>query len=241
VSRRRRGTLRRGSWRRLGARLLAAVLLVSAGPVLCMRVIDPPTSSYIVACRLGALFGGDWLEVEREWTDLERISPFAALAVVAAEDQKFPRHHGFDLDAIGDALEEGRDGGRVRGASTISQQVAKNLFLWQGRSFVRKGLEAWMTLWIELLWPKHRVLEVYLNLAELGPGVFGVEAASRRAFGKPAARLDAGEAALLAAVLPNPVRYRAEAPSPYVRGRAARIRREMDRLGPSYLETVLQR
>jgi monofunctional biosynthetic peptidoglycan transglycosylase len=171
--------------------------------------------------------------------DLPEISRFAALAVVAAEDQRFPLHHGFDFAEIGEALEE-RGNGRLRGASTISQQVAKNLFLWQGRSFVRKGLEAWLTLWIELLWPKRRILEVYLNLAELGPGVFGVEAASRRTFGKPAARLEAEEAALLAAVLPNPVRYRADAPSSYVRHRAARIRREMDRLGPAYLERVLR-
>jgi monofunctional glycosyltransferase len=241
VRRRRFGTARRGAWRRLALRALAALLLVSAGPVLCARFIDPPTSAYIVACRLGALLDGELLHVEREWVDLPRISPLAALAVVAAEDQKFPKHHGFDFTQIEEALEE-REDGRVRGASTISQQVAKNLFLWQGRSFVRKGLEAWLTLWIEALWPKRRILEVYLNLAELGPGVFGIEAASRGVFGKPAARLEAGEAALLAAVLPNPARYRADAPSSYVLRRAARIRREMDRLGgPAYLGGLLER
>jgi len=238
VTRRRRVAPRR-SFRRLAGRALAAALLASAGPVLCARFVDPPTSAYIVACRLGALRGGELLHVEREWVDLPEISRFAALAVVAAEDQRFPVHHGFDFAEIGEALEE-RGNGRLRGASTISQQVAKNLFLWQGRSFVRKGLEAWLTLWIELLWPKRRILEVYLNLAELGPGVFGVEAASHRSFGKPAAHIDAGEAPLLSAVLPNPVRYRADAPSSYVRQRAARIRREMDRLGPGYLERVLR-
>ena len=241
MSRRRRTSRLRGSWRRLAARALAALILVSAAPVLCTRFVDPPTSAYIFECRIAALLDGELLHVEREWVDLPRISPLAALAVVAAEDQKFPLHHGFDFEEIGEALGE-REDGRVRGASTISQQVAKNLFLWQGRSFVRKGLEAWLTLWIELLWPKRRILEVYLNLAELGPGVFGVEAASRQVFGKPALRLEADEAALLAAVLPNPTRYRAEAPSRYVRGRATRIRREMDRLGgPAYLGGVLQR
>lgn len=238
--RRRRAGRRRRPLRRLAARILAALLLASAGPVLCARFVDPPTSAYIVACRLSALADGERLRVERTWVDLPRISPFAPLAVVAAEDQKFPAHHGFDFDQIGDALEE-RENGRMRGASTISQQVAKNLFLWHGRSFVRKGLEAWLTLWIELLWPKRRILEVYLNVAELGPGVFGVEAASRRVFGKPAADLEADEAALLAAVLPSPLRYRAEAPSDYVRERASRIRREMDRLGPAYLGGVLGR
>jgi monofunctional biosynthetic peptidoglycan transglycosylase len=242
VRRRRAGSRRRRPLRRLAVRALAAVVLVSAGPVLCARFVDPPTSAYIIACRLSALAGGERLHVEREWVDLPRISPFAPLAVVAAEDQKFPEHHGFDFDQIGEALEEREDGRRVRGASTISQQVAKNLFLWNGRSFVRKGLEAWLTLWIELLWPKRRILEVYLNVAELGPGVFGVEAASRRAFGKTAADLVAGEAALLAAVLPNPLRYRAEAPSDYVRGRASQILGEMDRLGgPAYLGGVLGR
>ena len=231
----------RSRWRGRLARLGLAVLAASAGPVLCFRAVDPPTSAYIVQCRLGALLEGDWLRVERDWVDLEQVAPAAALAVVAAEDQKFPRHRGFDLEAIQDALEDGRDGGRVRGASTLSQQVAKNLFLWQGRSWLRKGLEAWFTVWIELLWPKRRILEVYLNLAELGPGVFGVEAASARFFGKPAAELQPREAALLAAVLPNPQRYRVASPSPWVRQRAERILAQMNRLGPGYLAPLLRR
>jgi len=237
----RRRYSRRGRWRGLLARVALALVAVSAGPVLCFRAVDPPTSAYIVQCRASALLEGDWLRVHRVWVDLEQVAPAAALAVVAAEDQKFPRHRGFDLDAIQDALDERANGGRVRGASTLSQQVAKNLFLWHGRSWLRKGLEAWFTVWIELLWPKRRILEVYLNLAELGPGVFGVEAASRRYFGKPAARLDPGEAALLAAVLPSPHRYRAAAPSPALRERAARIQEQMGRLGPDYLAPVLRR
>ena len=237
---RRRGTAR-NRWRGALVRLALALVAASAGPVLCFRAVDPPTSAYIFQCRMGALLEGEWLRVERDWVDLEEVSPAVALAVVAAEDQKFPRHRGFDLEAIQDALEERRDGGRVRGASTLSQQVAKNLFLWPGRSWLRKGLEAWFTVWIEWLWPKRRILEVYLNLAELGPGVFGVEAASRRFFGKPAARLESREAALLAAALPSPQRYRPAAPSPALRQRAARIEAQMERLGPGYLAPLLRR
>jgi len=240
MSRRRRASAR-GRWRGRLVRLALALLAVSAGPVLCFRVVDPPTSSYIVQCRAKALLEGRWLSVERSWVDIERVAPAAPLAIVAAEDQKFLHHRGFDIQAIQDALEENRNGGRVRGASTLSQQVAKNLFLWHGRSWLRKGLEAWFTVWIELLWPKRRILEVYLNLAELGPGVFGVEAASRRYFGKPAARLERSEAALLAAVLPNPQRYRVATPSPFVRQRAARILVQMDRLGPRHLSGPLGR
>jgi monofunctional biosynthetic peptidoglycan transglycosylase len=210
--------------------------------VVCARYLDPPTTSYIVQCRLGALLAGERLPVAREWVDLSQVSPFAALAVVASEDQKFPYHRGFDLEAIGDALEERQSGRPLRGASTITQQVAKNLFLWPGRSLARKGLEAWFTVWIELLWPKRRILEVYLNVAEMGRGVFGVEAASRRYFGEPAARLGPEQAALLAAVLPSPQRARPDAPSPALRRRARRIEREMERLGgPAYLQGVLGR
>jgi len=177
--------------------------------------------------------------VAHDWVPLAEISPALQLAVVAAEDQKFPRHRGFDLEAIGDALDDAESGGRLRGASTISQQVAKNLFLWPGRSLVRKGLEAWFTVWLEALWPKRRILEVYLNVAELGgPGVFGVEAASRRCFGRPAAALGAGEAALLAATLPSPRTLRCDAPTPGLRARAAGIEAAMARLGPAWLDGV---
>jgi monofunctional glycosyltransferase len=223
-------------------RIGLVVLTLSVGPVLCARAIDPPTTSYILQCRIAALLQGRIFWIEQRWVDLAELSPYAALAVVAAEDQKFPVHHGFDLEAIGDALDESHDGSPVRGASTISQQVAKNLFLWPGRSWLRKGLEAWLTAWIELLWPKRRILEVYLNVAEFGPGVFGVEAASLRSFGKPAAALDPGEAALLAAVLPSPRRFRAEAPSDALRRRADRILAQMQRLGgPAYLRAALGR
>ena len=155
---------------------------------------------------------------------------------MASEDQKFPDHHGFDVEAIDKAMEYNQTHRRMRGASTISQQTAKNLFLWSGRSYLRKGLEAYYTVLLETLWPKRRILEMYLNLAQFGPDVYGVEEASRRYFGKPAARLDAHEAAILAAVLPNPVRMHAGRPSDYVEGRANEVEEQMRLLGADYLD-----
>jgi monofunctional biosynthetic peptidoglycan transglycosylase len=173
------------------------------------------------------------------WVTYEAISPQLALAVIAAEDQKFPQHKGFDVAAIRSALQESAQGKRLRGASTISQQVSKNLFLWSGRSFLRKGLEAWFTLLIEVFWPKQRILEVYLNIIELGELTFGVEAASQRFFSKSALQVNRQEAALLAAVLPNPKLYRVSVPSQYVRKRQAWILEQMRRLGDiAYLENL---
>jgi len=149
------------------------------------------------------------------------------VAVLAAEDQKFPVHHGFDVAQIADALQTAGQGGPLRGASTLTQQTAKNLFLWGGQSWLRKGLEAALTTLLELLVPKRRILEIYLNVAELERGVYGVEAAARRCFGKPAARLDAAESALLAAVLPSPRRFSVGAPSDYVRERQRWILSQM--------------
>jgi monofunctional biosynthetic peptidoglycan transglycosylase len=174
-------------------------------------------------------------DAEHDWVPWSEISPHAAVAVIAAEDQKFPMHDGFDLEAIDRALADARRGIRLRGASTISQQVAKNLFLWPGQSWLRKGLEAWFTMWIEFLWPKRRILEVYLNSAEFGRGVWGIEAASRRYFGKQARLLNRPEAALLAAVLPNPQRYRVANPSPFVRQRQGWILKQMRLLGDTRL------
>jgi monofunctional biosynthetic peptidoglycan transglycosylase len=211
-------------------------VVATALPVLALREVAPRTSTFMLLARLGATSGPRCRRVDYVWVDWERIAPAMRLAAVAAEDQRFPAHPGFDLASIHDALRERRAGGRARGASTISQQVAKNLFLWPERSVVRKGFEAWITLWLELLWPKRRILEVYLNVAQLGPCTFGVEAASRRFFDKPASRLDASEAALLAAALPRPTDARVDAPSPWLRARAAHVRREMRRLGPDWLD-----
>jgi monofunctional biosynthetic peptidoglycan transglycosylase len=207
--------------------------------VAALRVVDPPTSAFMLAWRCSQPADAASRRPDWHWRDLEAIAPEMALAVIAAEDQRFAEHHGFDLDAIGDALAQADRGGRLRGASTLSQQVAKNLFLWPGRSWVRKGLEAWFTALIELAWPKRRILEVHLNIAEYGPGIYGVEAAARHWFGRPAARLDAGQAARLAAVLPNPRVYRVNAPTPRVQQRARWIRRQMDQLGGvAWLERI---
>jgi monofunctional biosynthetic peptidoglycan transglycosylase len=189
---------------------------------------------------IGAVLGGaEGYEFRHEWRAWDRISPHAALAVVAAEDQKFPTHRGFDLEQIDKALEDRERGRRVRGASTLSQQVAKNLFLWPGQSWFRKGLEAGITVLIEFAWPKRRILEVYLNVAEFGRGTWGVQAASQRYFSRDADRLTRSQAALLAAVLPAPKRYRVDAPGPYVRKRQAWIERQMVALGgPAYLSRL---
>jgi monofunctional biosynthetic peptidoglycan transglycosylase len=232
----RRGQQRRGGWRRrlagFALRLAGAALVASALLVVPWRWIPPPTSAFIVRERLM----GKAPAVHRRWIPYESISRNLALCVIAAEDQKFPAHHGFDVDAIARATQEKR--ARPRGASTISQQLAKNLYLWPGRSFVRKGLEAWFTVWLEQTWPKRRILEVYLNVIEFGPGTFGAAAASERMFGKPASQLTLSEAALLTAVLPSPKRMSAARPSDYVRERAAQIERVARALGTRYVAGI---
>jgi len=211
---------------------VAAAAALSAAAVFTLRYIDPPTSSVMLLRELQARAAGQRAyRVQYRWVDWRHISPHAAVAVIAAEDQRFPGHAGFDLHAIRTAAEDRLEGGRLRGASTISQQVAKNLFLWSGRSWVRKGLEAWFTVLLELAWDKRRILEVYLNVAEFGDGVYGVEAAARRYFHVPASRLDPHQAALLAAVLPNPRVLQVAQPSAYVLGRAEWIERQAAQLG----------
>lgn len=203
---------------------LAGILLFSFIPV--------PFSAVMVERQLGAWLRGDLHYVAHsDWVGRDEISPWMRLAVVASEDQKFPVHWGFDLDAIQSVLDSQGERGRIRGASTLSQQTAKNLFLWDGRSWLRKGLEAVLTVGIETVWSKSRILTVYLNIAEFGDGVFGVEEAAQRYFHKPASRLTQSEAALLAAVLPNPIRFKASAPSGYVRQRQQWILRQMQQLG----------
>jgi len=173
------------------------------------------------------------------WVSLEDVSANAALAVIASEDQQFPFHAGFDLNSIREAVRASEHGKRLRGASTISQQVAKNLFLWPGHSFVRKGLEAYFTVLIEMLWPKERILEMYLNIAQFGDGIYGVQAAAMRFWHKPALRLSAVESASLAAVLPNPLRLHAERPSAYLLTRREWILAQMRELGgPPYLRAL---
>ncbi len=206
----------------LGA-AVASVLAVAA-----FRWLPVPTTAFMIGERFAAVEPA--APQRHDWVPWPRISRHAAVAVIAAEDQKFLLHDGFDFEQIGKAMADAERGKRLRGASTISQQVAKNLFLWPGQSWMRKGLEAWFTVWMELLWPKRRILEVYLNSAQFGPGIWGVEAASRAYFGKAAAQLDRHEAALLAAVLPSPTRYRVVNPGPWVRSRQAWILGQMSRL-----------
>ena len=212
-------------------RLLLSLVLLSVGSVAMLRWLDPPTTAFIIRERLSAGEAGKPQSVQYRWVDWEQISPHLKVAVIAAEDQKFPQHLGFDLDSINDALEDRERGRRVRGASTLTQQVAKNLFLWPGQSWTRKGLEAYFTVLIEMLWPKQRILEMYVNIAEFGSGVFGVGAASGIFFQKPAARLTAPEAALLAAVLPSPKRMKVRSPSRYVLSRQQWILGQMRGLG----------
>ena len=219
--------------RRIFLRAVIVLGVFWGGGIALFSVMPVPFSAVMVERQLGAWLSGDFGYVAHsDWVSMDEISPWMELAVIAAEDQKFPEHWGFDVSAIEKALAHNeRNENRIRGASTLSQQTAKNLFLWDGRSWVRKGLEAGLTLGMETVWSKKRILTVYLNIAEFGDGVFGVEAAAQRYFHKPASRLSLSEAALLAAVLPNPLRFKANAPSGYVRSRQAWIMRQMRQLG----------
>jgi monofunctional glycosyltransferase len=214
----------------------AAAILVSMGTVGLLRWINPPASAFMIR---------DWFflnkgeHLQYAWIDFERIAPVMRMAVVAAEDQKFPFHTGFDFRSISDAVQERVENRRIRGASTITQQVAKNLFLWPDASFLRKGIEAYFTVLIETLWPKRRILETYLNIAEFGEFTYGVRAASNRFFHKPASKLTSREAALLAAVLPNPKRFSVTMPSTHIYSRIRWIESQMNRLGgPGYLKSL---
>ena len=220
---------------RIGRVLLWSLLgcvCVSVVAVLVLRWVDPIYSAFMAESQIAAWMNRDRSYVfRRSWVDLDRISPNLPLAVVASEDQKFPEHWGFDVEAIEKAYQMNQHSHRVHGASTISQQVAKNLYLWSGRSYVRKALEAYFTVLIEACWPKRRILEIYLNIAEFGYGTYGAEAAAERFFHRSAARLTRSDAATLAAVLPSPQHYSAAAPSRYVLQRRDWILNQMQALG----------
>jgi monofunctional biosynthetic peptidoglycan transglycosylase len=225
---------RRGWLRRIGVGLgwvLGLFLVLNIILVLTFRFVPVPTSGLMIQRRMEAGSSGKAYVSRHQWVALEEISPSLGAAVIAAEDQNFTDHFGFDWKAIEKAIQHNEHSRRKRGASTVSQQTAKNLFLWNSRSWTRKGLEAWFTLLIEAGWSKKRILEVYLNIVEFGDGIYGAEAAARSYFGKPAKRLTPSEAALLAAVLPNPRRFHANAPSEYIRGRQAWILAQMRQLG----------
>ena len=204
--------------------LVVLVVLLSVALVLPLQWFPPPTTAFMLQDQSGRV------PVLYEWADWPSLGKNAAIAVVAAEDQTFADHFGFDLKSIRESVESYGEGDSLRGASTITQQVAKNLYLWPGRSFVRKGIEAWFALLIELFWTKERILEVYLNIVEFGPGLYGAPAASRVYFNKEPADLRITEAALLAAVLPNPRRLDASSPSEYVQERRRWIERHMLRM-----------
>ncbi len=215
--------------------LVFGLALLSIAWVAAYRVVDPPLTFLLARDRLQGI------PVRREVVPLSAIAPSLPRAVIAAEDSRFCSHRGFDVEAIEAAMEANREGRRLRGASTISQQVAKNAFLWPGRTWVRKGLEAWFTFWLELLWPKARVMEVYLNLAEWGRGVHGAEAAAQRYFGTSAARLSPRQSARLAAILPSPIRRDAASPGRYTARYARTIERRMRVVQSDGLDSCLSR
>jgi monofunctional glycosyltransferase len=228
-------TKRRPLWRRISRFAFIAILAWVALTwisVLLLRFIPPATSMFMLERKIAALRQGERdFSIKYRWASWENISTDLPIALIAGEDQKFPMHHGFDVQAIQSALEEADEGERLRGASTISQQTAKNLFLWGGRSFVRKGFEAYFTALLEITLPKRRILEIYLNIAEFGDGIYGADAAAHEFFHKTPAQLSSHEAALLGAVLPNPRKLNAAHPSPYVQHRAEWIERQVHQLG----------
>ena len=212
-------------WR--GLLLLLVALLIM---LLILRFVPPPTSAFMLQSPY---------PVTQQWVAIDTLPPHVPLAMVASEDQRFPAHLGLDMTEISKALQQADDGDGMRGASTISQQTAKNLLLWPGRSLLRKGLEATLALSLELVWGKKRILEVYLNIAEFGKGIYGIEAASQHYFGKPASRLSRNQAARLAVLLPSPRKRDPRQLTPYLEQRVVWIERQMQQLGTGYLKPVL--
>lgn len=215
--------------------LKAALLALVFGPVILLvlyRVVPPPITPLMVI----RLFEGEGLS--KDWTSLENITPSLPKLVIAAEDNTFCSHWGIELEAYQAQLEKSLKGRASRGASTLSMQLAKNLFLWPGRSYVRKALEIPLTLYVELMLPKRRIMELYLNVVEFGPGIYGAEAAARAHFNTTADKLSLQQAAQLAAVLPNPRRWSASKPSGYIQNRASLYRQRVDQLGPDYVACI---
>tara|TARA_B100000929_G_scaffold85864_1_gene67128 strand:- start:1791 stop:2507 length:717 start_codon:yes stop_codon:yes gene_type:complete len=225
-------------WRLVWRGALGFVVL-SMALVLLFRFVPPPGSMVMVERKVQSWINSEPIDIQRQWRSWEQLSSNAKLAVISAEDQRFPQHRGFDFVEMRRAWEASRDGERLRGASTLSQQTAKNVFLWTGRSWLRKGLEAWFTLLIETLWGKQRILEVYLNVAEWDTGVFGLEAAANHYFGASGSALTERQASLLAAILPSPRTRSASRPDAQVERRSQWIRQQMRNLGgTAYLERL---
>lgn len=205
-----------------------AFFVLSIVSVIVYRWVPVPITPLMLIRDVEQLKNGKGVTMEHDWVPLEEISPKLQLAVVCSEDQNYLKHFGVDWGAIQKAMEENEKGKRVRGGSTITQQTAKNVFLWQGRSYLRKGLELWFTLLIEVFWSKERIMEVYLNSIEMGNGIYGAEAASQHWFHKSAKKLSKDEAAAIAAILPNPLRYKANPASNYIVQRKAWIKQQMN-------------
>lgn len=226
-------------WRRKCRVIFSKFFIAIIGLTLLLGWSPIPFSAYMAQQKIDHLLELDFdYHLRYDWVSLDKISPNMQLAVIAGEDQLFPQHWGFDWNAIESALKHNKHSKRIRGGSTISQQTAKNLYLWHGQSWIRKGLEVPTTFMLEILWSKKRILEVYLNIAEFGEGIFGVEAASQFYFKKSARQLNQSEAALLAAVLPNPIVYNAAAPGRFVKKRQRWILQQMNSLGLGYLKKL---
>jgi len=216
-------------WRMLQLALLLLLLVLAL--LLILRFVPPPTSAFMLQSPY---------PVTQQWISITQLPSHVSLAMVASEDQRFPDHFGVDITELRQALARFDDGGGLRGASTITQQTAKNLLLWPGRSMLRKGLEATLALSLEAIWGKKRILEVYLNIAEFGKGIYGVEAASQYYFGKPASQLSRNQAARLAVLLPSPRKRDPRQLTPYLQQRVSWIERQMRQLGPNYLQPILE-
>ena len=209
-------------------RTLLTFFLISILSVVVYRWLPVPITPLMLIRDVEQFKNGQGIIMEHDWVPLEDISPKLQLAVVCSEDQNYLKHFGFDIGAIKKAIAENQKGKRIRGGSTITQQTAKNVFLWQGRSYIRKGLEAWFTLLIEVVWSKERIMEVYLNSIEMGNGIYGAEAASQHWFHKSAKKLTKDEAAAIAAILPNPLRLKANPSNNYISNRKEWIKQQMN-------------
>lgn len=222
-------------WRWFKRLSVAGIVVMLVLPLLffvVFRFVPVPLTSFMVIGSVSGMMEDKPYALRHDWEPLENISVRLQRAVIASEDQKFPDHYGLDVEAMQKALQHNKRSKRIRGGSTISQQTAKNIFLWSGRSYVRKGIEAWLTVLMETVWSKERILEVYLNSAEFGRGIYGAEAAAQFYFNKPASKLSSREAALMAAALPSPRKRNPAKPSGYMNARAGWIQAQMARLGP---------
>jgi monofunctional glycosyltransferase len=225
--------------KRMIMKLILYFFVLSVGSVIILKFLPVPFTLTMLDQKINSISNGQNSKIHYNWRSYHSVSREMHLAAVAAEDQLFPDHWGFDFKSMKNAFSNNLKNKKVRGASTISQQVAKNVFLWQGRSYLRKGLEAYFTVLIELIWGKQRILEVYVNVAEMGTNTFGAEAASKKYFGKNASDLNRREAAKLAAVLPSPKKWSVSKPGPYVSRRVGKIEKQMRALGgPSYLKNL---